>query len=158
VSSIVDEVSLPVRWWCMSATTRARKHGARKHKQWTLRELKLLGSRPDAELAQLLHRSVSSIRTERWRNGIPQKDPKCPWWTKQEDKLLGAMPDEEVSRRLGRSVVGIRFRRRQLGILLQTPWIAKDERLLGTMPDQRLAKLLGRTRLAVTTRRILKRI
>ena len=41
------------------------------HKFWPEEEEKLLGTRPDEEVAQLLHRSLSSVKSHRLSIGLP---------------------------------------------------------------------------------------
>jgi hypothetical protein len=59
-------------------------------RKWTAKELKLLGQRPDRELAQRFQRSLQAIVTKRSLLGIPrclaQGEPRP--WTAQEEALL----------------------------------------------------------------------
>ena len=63
-----------------------------KHKTWRAEDDKVLGTRPDTEIALLLRRTVLSVMHRRLRLGIPNrwsKKVRRPW-TAADDKLLGS--------------------------------------------------------------------
>lgn len=68
---------------------------------WTAREIKLLGTRPDAELARLIGRTAEGVSLKRQKLGIEAQLQ--PGWTEDEIKLRGRLPDAEVARRVKRS-------------------------------------------------------
>jgi hypothetical protein len=137
--------------------------GARGHQapDWTLSELKLLGTRPDAEIAKLTKRTVLGVTLRRRRLKIPTFGSTFRRWTKAEDQLLGKLRDEELAKKLNRPISGIRQRRRKRGLRLPDapkPWTRKEERVLGKHSDSQTAKLLGRTHHEIYHRRIKLRI
>ena len=77
-------------------------------------EIKLLGSRPDAEVARLIGRTVEGVSLKRQKLGI--EAPLQPGWTEDEIKLLGRLPDAEVARRVKRSLTAVQIKRLLLGI------------------------------------------
>jgi hypothetical protein len=86
---------------------------------WTRKELKLLGTLPDAELAARIGRTKNAVRVMRVRRGLP--NPLGPWhpegdWTAEELQLLGTVPDGELAARIGRSETAVREKRCKLGI------------------------------------------
>jgi hypothetical protein len=85
--------------------------------KWTAGELRLLGKRPDAELAHRLHRTVQAIQLQRSLRRIPRfipPDHPGPW-TPAEDALLGTAPDDQIARRLDRPKLAVALRRQVLG-------------------------------------------
>src|SRR5437870_3774362 len=81
---------------------------------WTPKEISRLGTKPDAELAAILGRSVESVRRKRQKLEI--EAPLQPAWTQEEIRLLGTKPDREVANLIGRSGVAVQLKRVQLGI------------------------------------------
>jgi hypothetical protein len=128
-----------------------------KH-HWTREDDKLLGLRPDAQIAKLLRISLWAVTKRRLRLGIPPPGrvelvrPR-PWQAK-EDALLGIGADDEVARKLGRSVASVRRRRNQLGIPSQVRrWTVQEKALVGKWPDSEVARRLAYTVKAVTRQR-----
>jgi hypothetical protein len=80
----------------------------------TARQLALLGTLPDAEVARRTGRAPNAVRLMRERRGIP--NPAGNRWTAEGLALLGTLPDREVARRLGRSLSSVTQKRCQLGI------------------------------------------
>jgi hypothetical protein len=80
-------------------------------KPWTKRELALLGTRPDAEVARLIRRTFGTVWQKRRSIGIPQPSLRFRKWTPAEDKLVGTAPDAEIARRLNRTITAIKSRR-----------------------------------------------
>jgi len=62
-------------------------------RQWSAREIRLLGTRPDAELARQFHCSLYSVARKRLSLKVPYLAPHYRRWTPAELKLLGTMPD-----------------------------------------------------------------
>jgi hypothetical protein len=88
--------------------------GPRLERQWKKAELRLLGTLPDAEVAERIGRTTNAVRIQRTRLGLP--DPGGHGWTADELALLGTAPDEEVARRIGRTRGAVTQKRCQLGI------------------------------------------
>ena len=122
---------------------------------WTKREEKLLGTKPDEEVARLIGREPSAVRTHRYRKGIPPCQLLRRPFTKAEERLLGTDTDKIIARRLGRDEGTVAAHRRELGILPKVrDWTPDEDKLLGTMPDRKLAQHMGRTLLSVQNRRL----
>jgi hypothetical protein len=85
------------------------------HRSWTVEEKKLLGTAPDAVIAQRLKRTQLAVESARRLEGIPSP-PRPPKWTRAEDKLLERYSDEETARRLNRTRASVQCRRFRLGI------------------------------------------
>jgi len=92
----------------------ALKHPLRR--PWTPVEEKLLGTRPDKEIAQQLKRDVQTVADRRRQLGIPHFIGKYRDWTLAEERLLGKVPDRELARRLGRTLFSIQNKRLKAGI------------------------------------------
>src|SRR5437667_6934650 len=73
----------------------------KNQRRWTKAEEKLLGAKPDAEVASILGRSQFAVQIRRHSLGIPARSENRSAWTPQEDKLLGTLPDSEVAKILG---------------------------------------------------------
>src|SRR5208282_5442858 len=84
-------------------------------REWTVREMQLLGTVLDEEAARLLRRSLSSVKTKRLKLRIPSLRPWLRPWTKKELSLVGKMPDAEVARRTGHTELAAAWKRRKLG-------------------------------------------
>ena len=145
----------PAKWF----TSMARHFEARRGKPvdpddraWTPKEEKLLGTKPDREVARMLKRSVGAVIARRKLKGVPYVNPVLRPWTKAEIVLLGKLSDDEIARRRGRSLKSVQAKRQELGLFVRPrsrPWTAREERLLGTRPDTELAAQLKRTRMDV---------
>jgi len=80
-----------------------------KRKSWRPEDDKVLGTRPDDQIAMLLRRTVASIKNRRRKLGIRSKRARLSRpWTKNEDQLLGTRPDPELAHKLGRGLQSIR--------------------------------------------------
>jgi hypothetical protein len=129
-------------------------HFIGKFREWTAQEMRLLGTKPDPELAVQLGRSLFSIRNQRLKSGVPMcSRPDYRPWTDEEEKLLGTMPDREVARFLGRHYSGVLSHRLAKKIPYLNPryrpWTSSEIKLLGTQPDEAVAKRTGRTTQAI---------
>jgi hypothetical protein len=129
-----------------------------KHHQWKPADDKLLGERPDAQVAMLLGISKLAVHHRRSRLGIAPAGgskfapPKS--WQPEEDALLGTAPDTEVARKLGLAIATVSRRRHHLGISPRGHrWTPDADALLGKMPDRQVAQRLGCTVKAVSRRR-----
>ena len=146
------------------SSVRGRRHvkgirifNPKKH-HWTGEDEKLLGLRPDAQIAKLLRISRLAVTKHRLRFGIPPPGrvelarPKP--WRAEDDALLGTGFDDEVARKLGRPVGSVCRRRKQLGIPSQVRrWTAQEKALVGKLSDQAVARRLGYTVKAVARQR-----
>jgi hypothetical protein len=82
---------------------------------WLQHELALLGTKPDAEVAKLLGRSISSVRSKRQDTAFARPEG-GKLWTQRELKLLGTKSDPAIAHLLGRSGAAVKAKRRALGI------------------------------------------
>src|SRR5439155_17577303 len=83
----------------------------RNPRPWTKHELALLGTKPDAEVAELTGRTFGTVWQKRRALGIAQPTLRFRKWTTAEDKLVGTAPDAEIALRLGRTESAIKSRR-----------------------------------------------
>jgi hypothetical protein len=83
----------------------------RKPRHWSRQELALLGTRPDAEVAELIGRTFGTVWQKRRALGIPQPALRFRKWTPSEDKLIGMAPDAVIAARLARTEMAIKSRR-----------------------------------------------
>jgi len=92
-------------------------------KAWTEEEIKLLGTKPDAEVAKLVGRSVEVVRQHRdSRNIRPVIEPgEVRRWTTGEERLLGTESDQEIARLLGRTPGDVQGRREKRKIPIVNP-------------------------------------
>src|SRR6266702_4594451 len=81
---------------------------------WTAEEVKLLGTKSDAEIAGLLDRSLESVRLKRQKLRI--ESHLQPPWKGAEIKLLGTGPDRVIARRIRRTTLAVQTQRLILGI------------------------------------------
>jgi hypothetical protein len=130
-------------------------------KEWRPEDDKILGTRPDRQVALLLGRLIENVAWRRRKLGIPCFYESRPW-TPEQLELLGRKPDEEVASLTGHPLFAVRIKRRELGRSKVDPiltcWTPEQDRLLGTMPDDEVARQVGRTRMAVQKRRFRLRI
>ena len=141
------------------------------YEHWTAEEERLLGTRPDRELAHLLHRTVRAIESQRHRLGIyrqPSVRLKTKPWKPAELALLGSRPDPELAARLRRTEGSVRVQRRKKGIPAfdrrrranarksypLKPWTPGEKALLGTMWDRKLGPRIGRSEVSVRMQRL----
>jgi hypothetical protein len=107
---------------------------------WTTKELGLLGTMTDDDLATEIGRTERAVRVMRLRQGIPvAKDRRrrehhtgSRTWTDSELALLGTVPDSELAARIGRTQGAIEVMRARRGIPT-----AKDRRAGRKMPSRR---------------------
>lgn len=133
-------------------------------RRWTSREIQLLGTMSDHELARRLRRTPNAVYCQRValnvapRKPVPKRRRLTPRrsWLPEEDKLLGTTRDDYLSQRLGCKPKVVSYRRRKLGIAraFAPPWTAEQDQLLGTKSDRQLAQILNRTPEAVAARRL----
>lgn len=101
-----------------------RTHKATKHrreakrirltKKWSSADDKVLGTRPDAQIAALLKRSVTNVAWRRKELGIAPYH-KINLWLPEQLALLGTMSDEEAARLTGHPVKSVEGKRIALG-------------------------------------------
>jgi len=107
---------------------------------WTVKELRLLGTVPDGDLAARSGRPERAVWVMRTRRGIPtaedrrrrehQIDGRA--WTDSELALLGTAPDDELAEHIGRTETAVQAMRARRGIRT-----AKDRRAGRKMPSRR---------------------
>jgi hypothetical protein len=85
-------------------------HGPR----WSAKDIALLGTIPDEEVARLTGRRVRAVRQKREALHIP--NPTGNRWRAEELALLGTMPDREAALLLRRSLQSVTQKRIKLGI------------------------------------------
>ena len=133
-------------------------------REWTKKEIALLGTASDAEIAQRINRIPSGVFLQRTRRNIPafgqNKTEKAHRWTKQQIKWLGKVSDVEIANRLGVSASTVAWKRRKMGIPSRTGstgrkvWTAAEIKLLGTMSDIDLAQKIQCHRHKVALKRV----
>jgi hypothetical protein len=124
---------------------------------WTPEEEKVLGTKPDRQVAALLKRSIGAVISRRRLKGVAYINPYLRPWTASELRMLGKLPDPEVVRRTGHTIKGVQGKRQELGMLVRPhsiAWTADEEKLLGTRTDNEAARLLKRSRPSVAKRRL----
>ena len=87
---------------------------------WTAEDDKLLGLRPDAQVAMLLGVAVSAVkhRRQQLRILLPGQERRATHpkpWAAEDDAMLGTVSDAQVAQRLGRTVSCVKARRVRLG-------------------------------------------
>src|SRR5213593_1199462 len=83
----------------------------RNPRPWTKHELALLGTRPDAKVAELTGRTFGTVWQKRRAIGIDPPALQFRKWTPAEDKLVGTALDAEIARQLGRTESAVKSRR-----------------------------------------------
>src|SRR5438093_13701958 len=83
----------------------------RNPRPWTKNELALLGTKPDADVAELTGRTFGTVWQKRRALGIAQPALRFRKWTPAEDKLVGTALAAEIALRLGRTESAINSRR-----------------------------------------------
>src|SRR5437762_11317151 len=83
----------------------------RNPRPWSEQELALLGTRPDAKVAELTGRTFGSVWQKRRALGIAQPALQFRKWTPAEDRLVGSAPDAEIAHQLGRTESAVKSRR-----------------------------------------------
>jgi hypothetical protein len=99
-------------------TRRRQIYGPRvKQRRWSQRELRLLGTRLDREVAVMLGRRCGTVQVKRGTLGIPSYRARQKFkWTPAKDRLLGTQPDKVLANRLGCSYYVAKDRRQKLGV------------------------------------------
>jgi hypothetical protein len=89
-------------------------HGPR----WTKKQIKMLGARPDAEVALLTGRTESAVRQKREELEIPQfRAAGDPWhWTPEEDAVVRTLPPKDAAAKTGRTLDAVYTRRHDLRV------------------------------------------
>src|SRR5213593_1148840 len=80
-------------------------------REWTLQEIRLLGTAPDPEVARLVKRNRQAVSQYRISHEIPAFNPRMPEWTEKELRLVGTMGDEALAKKLGRTFKAVRAQR-----------------------------------------------
>ena len=125
-------------------------------RRWTQRELRLLGTRLDREVAGMLGRTCGNVQVKRCSLGLPSYRARHKFrWTAGKDRLLGTESDRVLAERFGCYRKEVESRRHALGIpsRVYRLWTPEEERLVGTMRDEEVARRIGRTRKSVGHRR-----
>jgi hypothetical protein len=81
------------------------------YRPWSAREIGLIGTMPDSDVARMIGRRYEAVRDKRGALEIPYRNPRYDWWTREELKLLEKLPDDEVSKRTGRSLHAVKLKR-----------------------------------------------
>lgn len=88
-------------------------------REWTDRELKLLGTDVDSAIAAKIGRSANAVRKKRQETAIASAYRRD--WKPRELKLLGTMADAALAEMLGCSRLCVFKKRRALGIAAFSP-------------------------------------
>src|SRR5256885_386874 len=83
----------------------------RRPRPWTEQELALLGTRPDADVAELTGGTFGTVWQRRCALGIAHPALRFRKCTPAEDKLVGTAPDAKITRQLGRTESAVKSRR-----------------------------------------------
>src|SRR5260221_9708674 len=83
----------------------------RNPRPWKKDELALLGTRPDAEVADLTGRTFGTVWQKRRALGIDQTALQFRKWTPAEDRLVGTALDADIAHQLGRTESAVKSRR-----------------------------------------------
>jgi len=127
-----------------------------KCRPWTPREVRMLGTRPDSEIAVALGRKCGTVQVRRGFLGIPSfRERNKVKWTPGKDRLLGTRSAADLAKHWGIGRAIVRERRKQLGVSSQIYryWKRAEEKMIGTMPDKEVARRLRRTLKSVRHRR-----
>jgi hypothetical protein len=81
---------------------------------WTDEEIQLLGTKPDAEVGQLIGRPGKAVWAKRQALGIVNAPSLVRPWTDEEDKVVLALPVAEAAQSVQRTVVAVKIRRTKL--------------------------------------------
>jgi DNA-binding CsgD family transcriptional regulator len=138
----------------------------RKPGVWTEQELALLGTAPDAKIAERVGVTTTAVKQQRRRLGIAAwgttTEQRRHKWTKRQLGWLGKLSDKEIASRLGLSIPTVCWKRQLLGIEplkasgRGRQWTEKEIALLGTLPDTEVARRIGvhRHRVALKRRQL----
>ena len=128
----------------------------RQRLAWTVREISLLGKRPDSQIAALRGRNKMCVYLKRKFLGIPSyRSSRMRQWTPAQDKLLGTDTDNALAKKFGCGYYLVKERRQALGIrpFSHRRWTPAEEKLVGTLSAQEVARRTGRTLKSVWHRR-----
>jgi hypothetical protein len=81
---------------------------------WSDKEIKLLGTLPDADVGNRSGRTQNAVRIKREQMGLPR--PESTTWTAEELSHLGTATDVAVAKRIGRTPSAVAQKRIALGI------------------------------------------
>src|ERR1035441_9125482 len=112
----IPRATPPTQSLDISVRRQLRLPAAHTYEHWTAEEERLLGTRPDREVAQLLHRTVRAIESQRHRPGIwrqPSIRLKTKAWEPAEIALLGTRHDSKLADCLGRTEGAVGVQRRK---------------------------------------------
>lgn len=87
-----------------------------RHRLWTKKEDRLLGTQSDTEIGAKLRRSPGAVRSRRRALDIQLQAAQYRLWAQTEEKQLGTASDVVIARKLGRNERGVELRRRAFGI------------------------------------------
>ena len=149
----VDVELLKVITKKLEAVTKPRKVKVRVFtgRQWTDKEIELLGKFKDDVVATKVGVSTSAVAAKRRELSVPPfRSPGNPTqrnWSDKELALLGEASDSEIAEKIKVSITTVGNKRRALGISRYTKperiWSSEEISLLGTVPDRTLANQLG---------------
>ena len=132
------------------------EHGLPSRRQWTDKELSLLGTDSDTAIAAALGLSKNVVEHKRRSLEITRTRDT---WSEQELAQLGTISDAELARKLRKSKSGVQRKREELKIPpFLARWTAEEIALLGTASDSEVARKLGRDPAGVLSKRLLMRI
>jgi hypothetical protein len=134
-----------------------RAFGSKRH-CWTAEDDRLLGTRPDDQVALLIGATVKAVAHRRsglHRAICPQQVQKKRPWTLHEDSLVRSLSVDDAARQLQRTRTAILVRRRVLGIrnIIRHKWTPDQDALFSKCNDKEIAEELGRTLSSVENRR-----
>jgi hypothetical protein len=134
-----------------------RPFGSKRH-FWTAEDDRLLGLRPDDQVALLIGATVKAVahrRSALHRAICPQQVQKKRPWTMQEDGIVRTFSINDAARQLQRTRTAILVRRRVLGIrqIIRHEWTSDQDALFKKCNDKEIAEQLGRTLSSVENRR-----
>ncbi|NLP63310.1 hypothetical protein [Paraburkholderia sacchari] len=92
-------------------------HKRKLTRTWTAKEIALLGTVSDAQVAERIGGiSFSTVQKKRQELGIPSAMPAHFPWLPEHLALLGVLDDAELARLTGRSTRAVNQKRNKLGI------------------------------------------
>lgn len=147
---------------CKTSRLKERSATCAERLAWNADQLAMLGTAPDAEVADAVGVNDSAIHSMRKRRGIPafgqSREKLAHAWTRKQLSWLGKLPDSEIARRVGLNAATVSVKRRTMGIETQRKpsrrhWSEKELKLLGTDSDVSIGKKLGLGRRTVRLKR-----
>src|SRR5262249_24226505 len=128
-------------------------------RQWTAREIRLLGTMTDSELGRRFRRAKYQVRARRVAFRLPpfKQLPPGRAWKAGELKLLGTWRDDELAGRLKRTTTSVELKRIRLGIpafaRINRLYTSAEDRIIHRCTAAEAAMRTGRTLAAVLMRR-----